>query len=84
MQITDLENQSLVGTVMVLDAVVTVILTSYLKSLPADERGAVHARIVAQVDDNGRQLMDLAPKAQVANALKIQAAAARMVRRLQP
>jgi hypothetical protein len=80
MQIADLENQSLVGTVLVLDAVVTEMMMSHLRGLPSGERQAACDRISAQVAANGKQLVDLAPKAQIANAQKIQAAAARMVK----
>lgn len=80
MQIVDLENQSLVGMVLVLDAIATELLLAYLKGLPADQRQTACDRISAQVAENGKQLVDLAPKAQISNAQKIQAAAARMAK----
>ena len=80
MQIVDLENQSLVGTVLVLDSIVTEVLTSYLKGMKADQRQAACDRISAQVASNGKQLVDLAPKAQITAAQKIQAASARMIK----
>lgn len=80
MQLVDLENQSLVGMVLVLDAIATEVLLSYLNQLPANQRQAVCDRMTAQVAANGKQLVDLAPKAQIANATKIQAAAARLIK----
>ena len=80
MQIIDLENQSLVGSVLVLDAIATELLTFYLRGIPADQRGAACDRLVAQVAANGKALVDLAPQAQIGNANKIQAASARMIK----
>ncbi len=80
MQIVDLENQSLVGTVLVLEAVVTEMLAAYLRGIAADQRALACDRIAAQVAANGKTLVDLAPRAQIGNAQKIQAAAARMVK----
>ena len=80
MQIVDLENQSLVGTVLVLDAIVTEFMVAYLKMLPADQRQAACDRMSDQVASNGKKLVDLAPQAQISNATKIQAASARMVK----
>jgi hypothetical protein len=80
MQIADLENQSLVGMVVVLDAIATEMLTPYLKGLPADHRQAACDRISALVAANGKSLVDLAPQAMIANAQKIQAASSRLVK----
>lgn len=80
MQIADLENQSLVGMVLVIDAVVTELLVPYLKDLPADQRQASMARMSDQVAANGKALVDMAPKAQIAAAQKIQAASARIMK----
>jgi hypothetical protein len=80
MQIIDLENQSLVGTVIVLEAIASEMLISYLKGLKADQRQAACTRISDQVAANGKAIVELAPKAQISNAQKIQAAAARMVK----
>jgi stage III sporulation protein SpoIIIAA len=74
----DLENQSLVGTVLVIDAIATELLGDYLKTLPADQRQAACDRISAMVAANGKQIVDLAPKPLLSNATKIQAAAARI------
>jgi len=79
MKIIDLENQSLVGMVLVIDAVVSELLVPYLKALPSDQRQAAIARISDQVAANGKSVVDLAPKVQLANAQKIQAASARIV-----
>lgn len=80
MQIIDLENQSLVGMVLVLDAIATEMLSSYLHGLPADQRLAACGRISEQVAANGKVLVDLAPQAQTQNANRIQAASARIVK----
>lgn len=79
MRISDLENQSLVGTVMVLEALATELMTAYLRPLPAAERDAAIARMTADVAANGKQVVELAPKPQTGNALKIQAAGARQM-----
>ncbi len=80
MQIVDLENQSLVGAVLVIDAIASEMLTFYLKGLPADQRQASIDRMSSQVAASGKSLVDLAPKTQIANAQKIQAAAARIMK----
>lgn len=79
MRISDLENQSLVGTVMVLEAIATEMLAAYLKPLPAAERTAALARMSDDVAANGKQLVDLAPKVNVGAAQKIQASAIRQM-----
>lgn len=79
MRISDLENQSLVGTVMVLEALATELLAAYLKPLPEADRKAALVRMSDDVAANGKQLVDLAPKMNVGAALKIQASAARQM-----
>lgn len=79
MRISDLENQSLVGTVMVLEAIATELLAGYLRGLAPADRDAALARMSADVAANGKQLVELAPKPQAGNALKTQASAARQM-----
>ena len=79
MRISDLENQSMVGTVMVLEAIAIEVLTGYLKRLSPDDRKAAMERMTADVLANAKQVVDMAPKAQLANAQKIQAAATRIM-----
>lgn len=79
MRISDLENQSMVGTVMVLEAVAVELLVAHLKGLAADERKASIDRMTADVTDNAKQMVEMAPKPQLANAQKIQAAAMRIM-----
>lgn len=80
MQIVDLENQSLVGTVIVIEAIVSELLVEGLRPLAPADRAAALERIAGQVAANGKAIIDLAPKAQLGNAQKIQAAAARMIK----
>lgn len=79
MRISDLENQSLVGTVMVLEAIATELMAAYLAGLPKPARDAAVARISDDVAANGKQLVEQAPKPMAGNALKIQAAAVRQM-----
>lgn len=79
MRISDLENQSMVGTVMVLEAIAVELLVAHLKGLSADERKASIDRMTADVTDNAKQMVEMAPKPQLANAQKIQAAAMRIM-----
>lgn len=78
MQFVDTESQSLVGMVIVVDAIVTELLTPYLRSLAPDARQAAIARITEQVTANGKHIVDMAPQAMVGSANKIQAAASRL------
>lgn len=79
MRISDLENQSMVGTVIVLEAIAIEVLVGHLQRLPPDAREASIARMTADVTANSKQVVDMAPKAQAGNALKIQAAALRIM-----
>lgn len=79
MRISDLENQSMVGTVMVLEAIAIEVLTAHLKGLSPDDRKAAIDRMSADVTANAKQVVEMAPKPQLANAQKIQAAATRIM-----
>lgn len=82
MRISDLENRSAIGTVIVLQALVTEMFAAYLKSLPADQRQAATDRITADATANGKNLVDMAPKdkpEKKANAEFIQSAALRQM-----
>ena len=79
MRISDLENQSMVGTVMVLEAIAIEVLTAHLKGLSMDDRKAAIDRMSADVTANAKQVVEMAPKPQLANAQKIQAAATRIM-----
>lgn len=82
MRISDLENRSVVGTVIVLQAIATELLAAHLKALPESDRPAAIARIVADATANGKQLVEMAPKdkpAVRANAEFIQSAALRQM-----
>ena len=80
MKIVDLENQSQVGWVVALDAIVSELLVPYLKGLSSDERQAAIDRMTDHAAGNGKQLVDLAPQAMLGNANKTQAAAARIMK----
>ena len=79
MRISDLENQSMVGTVIVLEAIATELLAAHLRRLKPEERDTAVKRMTADVAANAKQVVEQAPKPLLANALKIQAAATRLM-----
>jgi hypothetical protein len=80
MQFVDTESQSFVGMIVVIEAIATELLTGYLRKIPADQRQVAIDRIEAQVIANGKRIVDMAPKVQLDGAVKIQAAALRLVK----
>ena len=58
MRISDLENRSMVGTMIVLQAIVGDMFSAHLKALPEGERQAAIARVTADVTANARQLVE--------------------------
>ena len=80
MKIADVENRNLVAMVLAIDGIVSEMLSTYLAMMPAASREAACTRITAEVADNGRRLVELAPKQHIDNATVIQAASARLIK----